>query len=178
MNKVYLALPCFNPSVAQWKLVEEFYNSLKKYSQIGLEFDLAIIDDGSPHWVGPHESFKNAFTLIRLPKNHGKGFAVSEGLKSARGDYSIFAFMDFDLPYSADDLARLCSSVASGADLAIGDRTCWWQVTNTGKISRQISHIVFRFLMRTMVIGAFTTLNAELKPLNLKQPNSLQKKLA
>lgn len=176
MNKIYLALPCFNPSQAQWKRVEEFYNSLKKYSAVGLEFDLVIVDDGSPHWVEPHESFKKSFTLVRLPKNHGKGFAVSEGLRSASKNYSIFAFMDFDLPYSAEDLARMCSSVASGVDIAIGDRTCWWHITDAKKISRQISHVIFRFLMRTLVIGGLHDTQCGVKAFKFRAAELITKK--
>jgi dolichyl-phosphate beta-glucosyltransferase len=184
MNKVSLALPCFNPSQDQWKRVEEFHNSLKKYSAIGLEFDLVIVDDGSPHWVEPHDSFRNAFTLVRLPKNHGKGFAVSEGLRTASKasttspakNYSIFAFMDFDLPYSAEDLARMCASVDSGVDIAIGDRTCWWHVTDTKKISRQISHVIFRFLMRTMVIGGLHDTQCGVKAFKFRAAELIVKK--
>lgn len=154
MNKVCLAFPCFNPSESQWKRVEDFYDSLKKFSKLGLEFDPVIIDDGSPQWVEPNESFQKKFTIIRLPRNHGKGCAVSEAVRwGMKGNYSIFAFMDYDLPYSEEDLVLLCYSVTQGVDIAVGDRTCWWQHSNTGAVSRQISHIVFRFLMRTMVIG-------------------------
>src|SRR5260221_8876259 len=108
MNRVYLALPCFNPTELQWTRFSEFIKTLKNYPNLGLGFDLGVIDDGSPLWVEPPQDLKSEFSLLRLPKNVGKGAAVLAAIQNVKKDYSIFAFMDFNLPYAAEDLVRLC----------------------------------------------------------------------
>ena len=48
--------------------------------------------------------FKGKIEIIDLQKNHGKGFALSVGIKQAKGD--IVAFIDADLTNLSDDHIR------------------------------------------------------------------------
>jgi dolichyl-phosphate beta-glucosyltransferase len=53
--------------------------------------------------------------------NRGKGYALRQGLKAARGAYRLFA--DFDLAYGWDDVLRVARALWSGAEVAVASRT-------------------------------------------------------
>ena len=60
-------------------------------------------------------------TLHPVASRHrGKGGAVAEGLRAARGDYSLLADVDLSTPLT--DLAQLGQALREGADIAIGSR--------------------------------------------------------
>jgi hypothetical protein len=52
--------------------------------------------------------------------NRGKGHAVRQGLRAARGHWRLFT--DIDLAYGFDDILRLAQTLQGGADVAIASR--------------------------------------------------------
>jgi glycosyltransferase involved in cell wall biosynthesis len=52
--------------------------------------------------------------------NRGKGHAVRQGLRAARGQWRVFT--DVDLAYGFDDILRLAQTLQRGADVAIASR--------------------------------------------------------
>jgi len=176
MNKVYLALPCFNPDQTQWHRVAEFYKLIKTYPNSPFKFDLTVIDDGSPKWTPPPEGFNKDIAVVRLSRNKGKGGALLSAVQKAKGPYDIFAFIDFDIPYSAQDLMHACLCVKAGVDIAIGDRSCWWQTTRAGKYSRNLSHKIFRFFIRTLVIGGLHDTQCGIKAFKFQGAKLISKK--
>ena len=89
-----------------------------------LSYEMIVVDDGSKDCTAqavellaqhcPH------VRLIRLRWNMGKGAAVRRGMQAARGNLRLFADADGATPI--EELARLESALADGADLAIGSR--------------------------------------------------------
>ena len=71
-------------------------------------WELIIVDDGS--YVPVSEFLKTTpiqrrlrnmpHTIIRLPRNSGKGIAIREGVRAARGKYIIFSDVDFSVKIS------------------------------------------------------------------------------
>ncbi len=53
--------------------------------------------------------------------NHGKGFAVRQGMLAARGRYVLFS--DADLSTPIEEAGRLVTAIEEGADVAIGSRS-------------------------------------------------------
>jgi glycosyltransferase involved in cell wall biosynthesis len=60
------------------------------------------------------------FTLLSYPVNHGKGFALKQGVAQAVKPLVLICDLDFSTPLK--DLSLLYPFVAKGADLAIGSR--------------------------------------------------------
>ncbi len=99
---------------------------LKKVNQQNSEkflLEIIVIDDGSS------DDSKNLLTtnkelyskFISLDKNIGKGAAVIEGLKVAKGDFILF--QDADLEYNPEDYKKIFRVIDEfNAEVVIGSR--------------------------------------------------------
>ena len=93
----------------------------------GLEYDVLVVDDGSPDGTGEiadeiAESDAHVHVLHRSEKlglgpAYAEGFAVGLDLGA-----EILCEMDADFSHDPRDLPRLVEAVRDGADLAIGSR--------------------------------------------------------
>ena len=87
------------------------------------ETEVIIVDDGSTddtsEVASSHLAGLPRSTVIRLPRNSGKGAAVRAGVVQARGE--IIAFMDADMATEPSDLALLLDALRQ-SPLAIGSR--------------------------------------------------------
>lgn len=87
-------------------------------------YEILIVDDGShDRTVQAVEAVAQQslhVRLIRLTCNMGKGAAIRRGMQAARGTLQLFTDADGATPI--EELARLESALATGADLAIGSR--------------------------------------------------------
>jgi dolichyl-phosphate beta-glucosyltransferase len=87
-------------------------------------FEVVVVDDGSRDRTGTvvHDlrSELHEVRLIRLARNHGKGYAVRAGVLNARCDLILFS--DADLATPIEELTRLEAALSDGAAIAIGSR--------------------------------------------------------
>src|SRR5262249_57442237 len=58
--------------------------------------------------------------VLSYQPNRGKGYAVRQGLRAARGRWRVFT--DVDLAYGFDDILRVAGRLQDGADVAIASR--------------------------------------------------------
>jgi len=93
------------------------------------EFDLLIIDDGSPDGTAgivkklQPEYNPDRLHLLQRAGKMGLGTAYITGFKWAlERNYSFIFEMDADFSHNPDDLIRLHDACINGADLAIGSR--------------------------------------------------------
>ncbi|MBF0626559.1 MAG: glycosyltransferase family 2 protein [Magnetococcales bacterium] len=89
----------------------------------GVELEVLVVDDGStdatPRLLAEHPQLYDR--LIRMPVNGGKGAAVREGIRQARGGYILF--QDADLEYDPADYVKMVFPVLKfGATLVVGSR--------------------------------------------------------
>ena len=86
--------------------------------------ELIVVSDGcvdAPETVLEAVLDKDSrLRLERLDRPRGKGAAVRHGVLAARG--AQIAFLDVDLSAQPQMIARLCSALDAGADLACGSR--------------------------------------------------------
>lgn len=115
-----IIVPVYNEALRLKPTLEHlrtYSNSLDK------PWELLVVDDGSSdNSVAIVQQFQSQLplTLLRLPQNSGKGWAVRHGMLSAHGQ--LRAFLDADLATPPEELAVLFSALEQGADVAIGSR--------------------------------------------------------
>ncbi|MBO5685361.1 MAG: polyprenol monophosphomannose synthase, partial [Alistipes sp.] len=101
---------------------------IEKVMSLEGEFDLMVIDDGSPDGTAEVvESYRQAYSgrihLIRRAGKQGLGTAYITGFEwGLKEGYDYLAEMDCDFSHNPDDLARLVEAINGGADVAIGSR--------------------------------------------------------
>lgn len=116
-------------------------------------YEVVVVDDGSADETAacvlqaqaPHPSV----TLHRLAANHGKGFAVSAGMRVARGALRLMADADGATPIG--EVKRLEAAIQAGADVAVGSRALPDpSVSRQVRLHRKLSGEVLNFLVRRL----------------------------
>lgn len=89
-------------------------------------WELIVVDDastdGTPAILDGFRAAHGAddVTILRLPRNRGKGFAVRSAIELARGAYTVFT--DCDLAYPLENVDRVLAALDEGAEAAIACR--------------------------------------------------------
>lgn len=101
---------------------------IRKVFSLSFQFDLLIIDDGSPDGTADivkklKAEFPERLFLEERKGKLGLGTAYIHGFKWALAKRYDFIFeMDCDFSHKPEDLLRLRDACVNGADLAIGSR--------------------------------------------------------
>jgi len=82
--------------------------------------EILVVDDGSADRTAAIAGAHAGVRLLRSEVNMGKGWAVREGMKNARGD--VVMFTDADLSTPIEEAGRLYERLNSGYDIAVGSR--------------------------------------------------------
>jgi glycosyltransferase involved in cell wall biosynthesis len=118
-----LVLPAYNPGARVERTCEELVHFLNRAP--GFWEVLFVCDgctDGTPERLarltrGDGERLR----VLSYVPNRGKGHAVRQGLRAARGAWRLFT--DVDLAYGFDDVLRLAGALWDGAEAAVASRT-------------------------------------------------------
>jgi dolichol-phosphate mannosyltransferase len=103
---------------------------IEKVFSLQPEFDVLIIDDGSPDGTAQivktlQEKYSNKLHLLQRQGKQGLGTAYIVGFKWAiQKKYDYIFEMDCDFSHNPDDLPRLLNACENGADVAVGSRYC------------------------------------------------------
>lgn len=122
--EVSLVIPAYNE---EQRLSQSLAEVAAFMNSFPMPMEVLIVNDGSRdrtpeiarEFIRVHP-MGNRFELVQYGANRGKGFAVAEGLRKARGEWIVFS--DTDLSAPIDQLPRLIAELERGADLAIASR--------------------------------------------------------
>lgn len=114
--KISVILPAYNESLTIGNVVSDVIKTLQ---QIGLAYEIIVVDDGSVDLTGDMAKEAGA-EVISLPDNRGKGYALRRGFREASGD--IIVTMDADGVHDPNEIKELIGPLMSGADIVAGSR--------------------------------------------------------
>ena len=124
MDKKIVIIPTYNEK-------ENIEAIIRKVFSLPLDFQVLVIDDGSPDGTaaivkGLQAEFPERLHLLERSGKQGLGTAYLTGFKwSLENGYDYVFEMDADFSHNPDDLLRLYSACSDGgADLAVGSRYC------------------------------------------------------
>lgn len=114
-----VVIPCYNEAASIAELIRRVKNAPLPS---GWQKEIIVVDDGSrDETKSVLRGLENVTLLYRL-RNGGKGAAVKDGLKAARGEYIII--QDADLEYDPAEYMKLLAPIIEGrADSVFGSRS-------------------------------------------------------
>lgn len=122
MSDSIVIIPTYNE-------IENVDAMIRKVFSLEKEFDILIIDDGSPDGTADvvkklQQEFPGKLHLEQRKGKLGLGTAYIHGFKwSLKNDYKFIFEMDCDFSHNPEDLVKLYNACAvDGADLSIGSR--------------------------------------------------------
>jgi len=104
---ISIIIPAYNEE----KTVFRVLNSVQKAFQ-NTEHEIIVVDDCSTDTTGLICEFYPNIKYVRLDKNRGKGYAMREGIKYAKG--AFVAIQDADLEYNPEKLYELFLQIKDG----------------------------------------------------------------
>ena len=115
---------------------ENIEKMVRRVFSLSADFDLLIVDDGSPDGTAQivkslQTEFQNRLFIEERKGKLGLGTAYIHGFKWAlKRDYKFIFEMDCDFSHNPDDLIRLLHACQNGGDVSVGSRYC-----SGGKVS-------------------------------------------
>ena len=91
---------------------------------IDRDYEVLIVEDGSVDESLPIlrrlEGVVPSISVLRNPRNMGKGYSIRNGILNSRGKYILFT--DIDMAYSKGNLLLVLERLESGQPLVVGNR--------------------------------------------------------
>lgn len=138
-----LVLPCYNSAHF---LAESVQAICRVLDRTPLSYEIIFVDDASrdataaliADLVAAHPDWQ----FVRHQRNTGRGRAVMDGMRRARG--RVIGFVDVDLATPAHYIPLLTYTVLDGADLATGLRvySLSWRILHRWILSRGYNRLV------------------------------------
>ncbi|MBP7866028.1 MAG: glycosyltransferase [Acidobacteria bacterium] len=122
-RKLSILMPVFNEISTLETVVDQVFAARLPE---GMDRELILVDDGSTDGTqrllpGIEAAFAPRCKVLRLPRNRGKGAALSAAIEAAQGDIGIV--QDADLEYNPAEYRRILKPILRGdADVVYGSR--------------------------------------------------------
>ena len=148
---VSIVIPAFNEAARIGNTIQKVQQFLQRFP---FPHELIIVDDGSvddtPKII--ERSRLSGVRSLRNETNHGKGYAVKQGVLAATGDYVLFS--DADLSAPIEELEKLLDvALKENADVVIGSRAVDRSMIDVHQSAvRESAGILFNLAVR-LVLG-------------------------
>lgn len=119
--KLSVVIPCYNEQARFHDGFNHYYSYLtkQKYS-----WELIFVNDGSSdktlELMKTEIKRKSNVKLISYSKNRGKGYAICQGIKNAKGDCILFSDLDHSVPI--ETIETFFKYFQKGFEVVIGSR--------------------------------------------------------
>ncbi len=139
MSERVVLIPTYNEK-------ENIENIIRYVFNLKPEFDILVIDDGSPDGTGAIvKELQREYPSLYLIEREGKqglGTAYITGFKWAiEQRYNYIFEMDADFSHNPNDLVRLYEACKNGADVAVGSR----YVTGVNVVNWPMSRVLLSY---------------------------------
>jgi dolichyl-phosphate beta-glucosyltransferase len=146
--------PCFNEEA---RILPTLDRAVAFLEGRGGRWEILVIDDGSKdrtsEVVRARFAGLPALQVLRFDANHGKGFAVSQGVFASRGEFALFS--DADLSTPIEELTKLEAKAAEGFDIVVASRViAGARILTPQPARRRLSGLVFRSLVRGLGLSS------------------------
>lgn len=163
-----VVLPCYNPPDGWDQNIIHNYNAIKQHIEDDIE--VVLVNDGSNIAI-LDESIKllkqniENFTYVNNRTNKGKGAAIRTGVKSTKGNITIYT--DIDFPYTINSFLKVYNAIANDkCDIAAGIKDSMYY--KNVPFMRKLVSKVLRAMTRTLLSIPITDTQCGLKGFNKK----------
>ena len=119
--KLSVIVPCYNEEKRFLSGFNHYYSYLKKQKY---DWELIFVNDGSRdktlELMQKESKGKTQIKILTHTPNRGKGYAVIEGVKAAKGKYVLFTDLDHSVPIST--IETFFKYFEKGYQVVIGSR--------------------------------------------------------
>lgn len=119
--KLSVIVPCYNEEKRFVKGFEHYYTYLKKQKYL---WELIFVNDGSKdktlRLIKNSIKNKKNVKVVSYPKNHGKGYAIVQGILNAKGKIVLFTDLDHAVPIAT--VETFFEHFEHGSKVVIGSR--------------------------------------------------------
>lgn len=118
---ITMVIPAYNEGA---RIAPTLRDMIAFLGDSGYAYELIVVDDGSSDGtfdvVGQFMADEARLSVVRHPKNLGKGMAVKSGFLAARGEVVFFSDADHSTPI--EEVPRFMETLQEGYDIVIGSR--------------------------------------------------------
>ncbi len=149
-----IVIPCFN----EQRRLPPTLGAIRAYAgSREIRSQLILVDDGSRDGtlsvMRAEAARHREVRVVAVAPNRGKGRAVAEGVRVARGDQVLIT--DADLSTPIEELSKLRAALERGADVAIGSRAAPGAREIDQPLHRRLMGKTFNRLVQTLVLPGF-----------------------
>lgn len=145
-----IIIPAYNEENRLPSTLEQVFHFLKKQSYT---YEVVVIENGSTDKTFEvAQRFAERHQHLRVIHNEqrGKGRAVFQGVREARGEYLFICDADLSMPI--EEISKFLPPVLKDFDIAIGSREAPGAVRYNEPYYRHLTGRVFNMLIRLMVL--------------------------
>lgn len=154
-STISIVIPCYDEAGR----IGPTLSAVARYLDAGdVPWEVIGVDDGSrdatADVIREAAGGDERIRLVRYAPNRGKGWAVREGFRAARGE--LVFFTDADLATPIEEVEPFAERAADGFDLLIGSREIEGsRILTPQPARRRLSGWVFRHLVWTLGLSRF-----------------------